>query len=346
MSEAPESDRLEDAPHPRETTRLIGQEAAENAFLEAYLSGRAHHAWIIGGPEGIGKATLTYRIAKFVFDNPDPARAAGASSLAVTADRPAVRLIEAQSHPDLFVLRRAWNSERKTHFSNIRVDDVRRIGAFFGSTAAYGGWRITIVDAAEDLAREGANSLLKVLEEPPERALFLIVSHQPGRLLPTIRSRCRRLTLSTLTEDEVSEAAALARPDIDRAVLREAARLADGSVRLTLSLAGGEGIAVHKALTDLLARLPAVDVGLAHQFADRMSGRAGDEAFSLFRAFLDDWLHQRVVLEAGSHPAHRLARWAEVWEKARDAARDVEVFNLDRKPYVLATLSMLAAASR
>jgi DNA polymerase-3 subunit delta' len=346
MSDVPESDRLEDAPHPRETTRLIGHEKAERDLLDAYLSGRAHHAWIIGGPEGIGKATLAYRLAKFVLANPDPARVAGVETLSVAPDRAAVRQIEAQSHPDLLVLRRAWNSERKTHYTNIRVDDVRRIGAFLGSTAAYGGWRITIVDAAEDLAREGANSLLKLLEEPPEKALFLIVSHQPGRLLPTIRSRCRRLMLSPLDEAETVAAAELARPDLDKAALREAARLAGGSVRLTLSLAGGEGIAVHKALSDLLARLPAIDVGLAHQFADRMSGRAGDEAFSLFRAFLDDWLHDRVLKEADRQPAHRLARWAEVWEKARDAARDVEVFNLDRKPYVLATLSMLAAASR
>ena len=346
MSDVPESDRLDDTPHPRETNALIGHAEAERTLVEAYRSGRIHHAWILGGPEGIGKATLAYRMAKYVLCHPDPTRAPEGDTLATDPAATAARQLVAQSHPDLLVLRRTWNSERKTFFGNIRVEDVRRVGGFFGSTAAFGGWRIAIVDAADDLQREGANALLKVLEEPPAKALFLIIAHQPGRLLPTIRSRCRRLTFEALSPTDAVAAARIARPDLPVEQLTDAARLADGSVRLTLSLAQGEGIAVHQALSALLARLPALDVALAHQFAERMSNKAGEESFALFRTFLDDWLHQRILIEAQSQPADRLARWAEVWEKARDAARDVEVFNLDRKPYVLSTLSMLAAASR
>ena len=191
MSEIDEIDRLGDTPHPRETQVLFGQDEAELALLDNYRSGRMHHAWILGGPEGVGKATLAYRMARFVFANPEPSRVGEAGSLATPPDQPAARMVASQSHVDLVVLRRLWNEKSKTFFSNIRVDDVRDVVRFFGTTAGAGGWRIAIVDCAEDLATSGANALLKVLEEPPPKALFLIVSHQPARLLPTIRSRCR-----------------------------------------------------------------------------------------------------------------------------------------------------------
>ncbi|MDQ0468796.1 DNA polymerase III subunit delta' [Labrys wisconsinensis] len=345
MSDTPEIDRLDDTPHPRETAALIGHDAAERALLEAYRSGRIHHAWILGGPEGIGKATLAYRMAKFVLTHPDPTTTQDCTDLAVPPQVPAARQVASQSHVDLKVLRRTLNDDRKSFGAVIKVEDVRQAVAFFGSTAGGGGWRIAIVDAADDFNAAGANALLKVLEEPPARALFLIVSHQPGRLLPTIRSRCRRLTLEALSADDTVRAAALARPDLPRPALEGAARIAQGSVRRTLVLAEGEGVALHQALLALLARLPDIDVAAVHALADRCAGKAGDANFELMLAFLEDWLHERLTVEQGA-PAHRLARWAEVWDKARDAARDVEVYNLERKPFVLSTFSMLARASR
>jgi len=344
MSEALESDRLADAPHPRETETLIGQEAAEHALLDAYRSGRIHHAWLLGGPEGIGKATLAYRMAKFVLAHPDPVRAQSARDLATSPALPAVRQIVSRSHVDLAVLRRLPNEKTKGFFSNIRVDDVRNVVRFLGSTAGAGGWRIAVIDSAEDLAREGANALLKVLEEPAPRTLFLIVSHQPARLLPTIRSRCRLLTLAPLGDNDVVAAARTARPDLSADAIAAGAALAQGSVRRALVLADGEGVALHGALRELLSRLPRIDVAAAHALADRCANRAGDANFALLLDFLDEWLHERLLAER-SQPAHRLARWAEVWEKAREAARDVETYNLDRKPFVLSTLSMLAEAS-
>lgn len=345
MSEDPESDRLEDTPHPREAARLVGHAAAEAALLDAYRSGRIHHAWLLGGEEGIGKATLAYRMAKFVFANPDPASVRDATSLDVPPSSSAARQVVAQSAADLVVLRRHWNDKGKGFFANIRVDDARDLIRFFGSTAGAGGWRIAIIDSADDLARESANALLKVLEEPPARALFLIVSHQPGRLLPTIRSRCRRLALEPLSPEETVEAARLARPDLDEGSLQAGARLADGSVRRAIALAEGEGVGLHASLSALLARLPEVDAAAAHALADRCAGKAGEANFGLVVAFLQDWLHARMLAERGA-PADRLARWAEVWDKTRDAARDVETYNLERKPFILSTLSMLARASR
>lgn len=344
MSERIESDMLADSPHPRETLRLIGQDKAEQALLTAYRSGRIHHAWLLGGPEGIGKATLAYRMAKFVLTHPDPQHLDGARDLSVPADKPAARQIVSQSHVDLSVLRRLPNDKTKGFFSNIRVDDVRNVVRFLGSTAGAGGWRIAIIDCAEDLAREGANALLKVLEEPPPRVLFLMVSHQPARLLPTIRSRCQLLTLDALGEADVLAAAAQARPDLPEETLAAGAALAQGSVRRALTLADGEGVALHRALSDLLAKLPRIDVAGAHALADRCANKAGDENFALLLDFLDEWLHQRLLAARGE-PVQRLARWAQVWEKARHAARDVEAYNLDRKPFVLATLSSLAEAA-
>ena len=198
--DTPEVDRLEGVAHPRETMSLIGQDTAEATFLDAYKSGRFPHAWILAGPEGIGKATFAYRAARFVLSHPDPraAEVQQAQSLAVPADAPATRRILAQSHTSLFVLRRQWNAEKKSMPTVIPAELARKAVSFFGTTAGEGGWRVCIVDSAEDLNLYGANALLKIVEEPPPRCLFLIVSHLPGRLLPTIRSRCRMLQLRTL----------------------------------------------------------------------------------------------------------------------------------------------------
>lgn len=337
-----EADRLEDTPHPRETMALVGHGQAEQALLAAYTSGRPHHAWLIGGLEGIGKATLAYRMAKFVFAYPDPDRIRDAADLSVPGNNIAVRQVISQSHPDLMVLRRSVGEDGKTISTQIKVDHVRKLLTFFGSTAGSGGWRIAIVDTADDLNAAGANALLKILEEPPPRSFLFLIAHHPGRLLATIRSRCRKLALHPLPPADCIMAAKIARADLDEAMLAAAAQIAGGSVRRTIALASGDSLIVHRSLQALLDHLPDVETSAAHALADLCAGRAGDEVFELFLGFLQDWLHARLRLDA----PERLARWAEVWEKLRQTASDVEIYNLDRKPFVLSTLSMLAAASR
>jgi DNA polymerase-3 subunit delta' len=203
----PESDCVEDAPHPRHNHLLFGHGDAERQLLEAYRSGRLPQAWIIGGQEGVGKATLAWRFARFLFANPlfDSPGVARASDLSVSPDDPVSRRIDAMAIGDLALLRREWNEKTKKHFTEIRMDDVRHALELFHHAAGEGGWRICIVDCAEDLNRSGANALLKVMEEPPPRSLFLIISHRPARILPTIRSRCRMLQLEPLAADEVSQ---------------------------------------------------------------------------------------------------------------------------------------------
>jgi DNA polymerase-3 subunit delta' len=197
-------------PHPRETLTLYGHTETELAFLEAYRGARMPHAWLIGGPRGIGKATLAYRMARFVFAHPDPSAPAvrAAPTLALPPDNAAVHRVVARGHSDLLALERGINPETGKLRTQIQVDDVRRSVGFFGSTAGEGGWRICIVDSADELNDAGANALLKILEEPPAKSLLLIVSHAPGRLLPTIRSRCRKLALRPLAPADVAHAVA------------------------------------------------------------------------------------------------------------------------------------------
>ena len=331
---------------PRETTALFGHADAEKALLDAYKSGRTAHAWLIGGPPGIGKATLAYRMARFVLAHPEPQSPAGqkAKSLAVEADHPVARRIAAQAQGDLLVIERVINEQTGKLYTVIRVDDVRRTVTFFGSTAGEGGWRVAIVDAVDDLQREGANALLKILEEPPQRSLIMLVSHAPGRELPTIRSRCRRLLLRPLDVDDVAmalaEAAGKDRRDDD---VREAAAAAEGSAGRALALLEGQALALRQRVLDLLAQLPDVDARALHALGDAMGG-TDPKVLEAFMDLINGWLSARLG-DVGQEKA-RMARVAETWEKVNRAARDVDTYNLERKPLVFAVFGALAEAAR
>jgi DNA polymerase-3 subunit delta' len=339
-------DEVTGAKSPRETTTLFGHAEAERALLDAYKSGRIAHAWLIGGPPGIGKATLAYRVARFVLAHPDPQSAAvqNAKSLAVEADHPVARRIAAQAQGDLLVIERVINEQTGKLYTVIRVDDVRRTVAFFGSTAGEGGWRVAIVDAVDDLQREGANALLKILEEPPQRSLILLVSNAPGRELPTIRSRCRRLLLRPLDVDDVTlalaEAAGKDRRDDD---VREAAAAAEGSAGRALALLEGRALALRQRVLDLLANLPEVDARALHALGDAMGG-TDPKVLEAFMDLINAWLSARLG-DTGQEKA-RMARVAETWEKVNRAARDVDTYNLERKPLVFAVFGALAEAAR
>lgn len=205
-----EADAIAGVPLPRAQTRLIGHGHAEAEILDAYRSARMHHAWILAGPKGIGKATLAFRFARFALAHPD-ARSAdvrAATSLAISDDHPDARKVAGGAHPGLLHLKRPYDPKRKGKDKikqDLTVDEIRRTVPFFGSTGSEGSWRICIVDAADDMNANAANALLKILEEPPRNSLFLVIAHSPGRLLPTIRSRCRTLRLHELSERQVGE---------------------------------------------------------------------------------------------------------------------------------------------
>jgi DNA polymerase III subunit delta' len=334
-----------DVRQPRETSVLFGHGEAERALLEAYQGGRIPHAWLIGGPPGIGKATLAYRLARFVLAHPNPRLPAvqKATSLAIAADNPIARRIAVQAQGDLLVLERVLNEQNGKLYTVIRVDDVRKAVPFFGSTASEGGWRIAIVDAVDDLQREGANALLKVLEEPPPRTLLLLVSHAPGRELPTIRSRCRRLLLRPLDPTDVARAVGAATGrNADNAEVQDASAAAEGSVARAISLLDGPGLALRQRVLGLFAQLPDPDPRALHALGDALGG-SEPATLAAFMDLVNGWLSARLT---DARPAPRLACTAEVWEKVNRAARDVETYNLERKPLVFAVFGLLADAAR
>jgi DNA polymerase-3 subunit delta' len=346
VSEADDDDDGPEPPPPRKTTELYGHVEAEHALLEAYRGGRLPHAWLIGGPAGIGKATLAYRMARFVLAYPDPRapQVVTAKSLHVDADHPVTRRVAAQAHGDLLVLERTINEKTNKLRQDIQVDDVRRTVTFFGSTPGEGGWRLAIVDAVDELNREGANALLKVLEEPPRRALLLLVSHSSARVLPTIRSRCRLLGLRPLSAADVARAAAAAVGESpDAARISAAAAVAEGSVRRALAFLDGDALDLRERIIALLERLPAVDPRALHALGDRLYG-TDPATLAAFVDTVNAWLSARLTV--GEPDSARLNRVAEAWDKVNGAAREVEIFNLERKPLVFNVFGWLAEASR
>ena len=345
-----ESDRLDGAPHPRATATMFGHAGVETEMLELIRSGQLPQAILIGGREGIGKATLAWRIARFLALHPDAGTPAvqSATSLDVPMDQPAVQRIVALSHSDISVLRREWDPLAKKHYTEIKAEHARAATHVFQQSAAEGGYRICIVDCAEDLNAQSANALLKIIEEPPARALFLIIAHRPANVLPTIRSRCRKLNLLPLDDAALTQAVCAAGTvfatrspaDIARAVQR-----ASGSVRQALQrLAAGDSASLD-GVEQLLSALPRLDWSAVHRLADEIAPRAGADKFDGFVATTLDWLHFQALSGAPGGPA-RLAPFAQVWEKLRQSVRETDAYNLDKKPLILRTFAELAEAAR
>jgi len=344
----PEADALPGAPHPRHATSLIGHKAAEQELLSAYRERRLAHAWLIGGREGIGKATLAWRFARFVLANPDPSAAAvrEARDLHVEPSHSTARLIAQLAHPDFSLIRREWQPATKRLASEISVDAVRLGLQVFQLSAAFGGWRIAIVDSAEDLNRNSANALLKMVEEPPQRSLILVVAHRPGQVLATIRSRCRRLRLDPLTEDEIVEAAVSLGPPWSEAAtdkIAAAAKRANGSVREALARLAPESEGAGALIDSIVAGLPRPDPRAVARLADAIGGRAGDEAYRAFHRELYDWLasYARDL----PPPAVEVEQIGALWDRIRAAERETDALNLDRKLHVQAVIAEIAATA-
>jgi DNA polymerase III subunit delta' len=358
MSPQTSEDQAAEALHPRATSVLFGHVQAEQKLLTAYRGGRVPHAFLLVGPKGIGKATLAYRMARFVLAHPDPAapQMAAATSLAVDASHPVARRVAAQAQGDLLVLERMPNEKGGILRQQIAVDDVRRTVSFFGSTAGEGGWRIAIVDAVDELNRSSANALLKVLEEPPERALLLLISHSASRVPATLRSRCRIITLRPLDTGEVAKAVATATgaEATDPAIVGAAAT-AEGSVARALALLDEDALALREQALALLDRLPKLDPNALHALGDALAG-TDPAPLAAFVDTVNDWLSRGLDREGkgqgngnrarGNGEIGRMARLAEAWERVNASARDAEVYNLERKPFVFSVFGLLAEATR
>jgi len=359
----PEADRLDEFPHPRAAPALYGQNAARSILNDAYESGRMHHAWLLAGPAGIGKATLAYQFARAALARPEERDLFG-QGLAIDLDCRTDRLIRAQSHPALLVIRRQYDAKAKRFSQTIPVDEVRRLKNFLSLTAEEQGWRVIIVDSADDLNANAANALLKSLEEPPARTIFLLVTSAPGALLATIRSRCRVITMTPLENADLKRAAAQALTLAGKPVpveheWEELSAIAEGSVRRALTLLGGGGLALQTRIDMILNALPKLDLKAAHALGEELQSLAQDHKFQLFLDLYQASLERLIAAAAtGRGKQHdvaladrligreRLATFADLWETlARDKA-DLEALNLDRKSLILGSFVRLEAASR
>lgn len=357
-------------PTPRQATALIGHEGAERTFLDAWASGRMHHAWLLAGPRGIGKATLAYRIARFVLSRDDDNgvgffgdQPLPAGDLMVPADHPVARQVAAGGHPNLLTIERSINPQTGKRRGEIVVEDVRRLSAFLGLTTGAGSWRVAVVDVADEMNRNAANALLKGLEEPPQHTLFLLISHCPGRLLPTIRSRCHMLRLSPLSEELVVALLAEFEPGLADDDAGAVARLADGSIGQALTLVDTGGLVLYRELVKLLVARDEPDVTALHALAGRVGRSGAEESFDMLAQLLDRWISGIILGRArgamtpeviageaaGTRPVvsrGSLANWLEVWEKVSRLFSRARSANLDRTQVVVNAFLALRTMTR
>jgi len=331
---------------PRENPELVGQDEAERALAEAMRSGRMHHAWLITGPEGIGKATLAYRFTRRLL-----AGIGSADSLAVDASHPVFRRVAAGTHADLLTVERQYDEKRKRLRAEIVVEDVRGVADFLRLTPAEGGWRVVVLDGAEHLNRNAANALLKVLEEPPSRAVLLLVCSAPGRLLPTIRSRCRQLRLAPLDAPTLQTLLARALPDMQPSERYRLAELAHGSPGRAIALAAEDGVKLAGLVDDVLAALPDLQPGRGHDIADAIA--RSETGFSTFMELLRGALAQAVRgaarhADRGADPVgtrlsalRPLDAWVDVWQGLTRLQAETERFNLDKRQALIQGLALL-----
>ncbi|TAL02631.1 MAG: DNA polymerase III subunit delta' [Rhodospirillaceae bacterium] len=364
------AERDPDVPHPRLNPYLIGHEAAERDYLRAWSGGRLAHAWLIGGARGIGKATLAYRMARYALTQRDGAKELdmfGAPppvpNLSMSGEDPVFRRVAALGHGDFRAIERGWSDAKQTkRRASILVEDVREIGGFLSMTPSEGGWRVVIIDAADEMNSNAANAVLKVLEEPPRRALLFLIAHNPDRLLPTIRSRCRRVDLRPLTDAQVAALLNRYQPSLAPADVSALAQLADGSIGRALELAEEGGVELFRELMSLMGDLPRLNITRLHALADKA---ARGEAFRTLADLLSWWLARMVALgerdALGSvaeiadgeralvsrlRAAAPAGAWAETWTAINQLTARTDGLNLDRKRSLMSMAMRIEATAQ
>ena len=293
---------------------IVGQDRAVEQFASAWASRKLHHAWLLAGPRGVGKATFAHTVARRVLSD-----AAGPPSdlpgIETADDHPIVKLIQAGSHPDMRWLERLLDEKTDKRARSISVEQVRDLGDFLNLTPALSSWRVAVIDAADDLERSAANALLKMLEEPPANTLFFLVSHAPGRLLPTIRSRCRRVAFQNLDDDAMTSILEAQAPSLSGAERGRIIAMSFGSAGRALAFAELE-----------LAKLEDAALAILRQ-GDPTNARRSSLAVELgkkgaaerYAAFLD-LAPSLIAREARQLDGGRRERALDAYAKARELA--------------------------
>ena len=357
-------DDAERATGPIVTEDLVGHTQAERAFLEAIAARRVHHAWLVSGPQGIGKMTLACRMARFKLARQEDGELFSLeNTMHMDSGDPIFRRILAGSHGDFKILEREVNERTKKKRSDIVIDQIRELSHFYTMTSAEGGWRVAIIDGAEAMNSNAANALLKLLEEPPKNSLLLLVCHAPGRLLPTIRSRCRHLILRPLKEPDAMAVMEKQAPALDKNESLSLIRLAEGSPGRALAIATEGGLDIYDELLSIVEKLPELDFTIVHALSDRLNRSNNEEAYrvwmDLFRLWLSRLARGSAAPEMWSAAtpgekelAQRLTgnvgldRWVELWEKIGRLTNRAERVNLDRKQVVLNAFMALQMTAR
>jgi DNA polymerase-3 subunit delta' len=323
-------------PHPRETFDWAGDEAHERVFLDALERGRLHHAWLVAGPEGVGKATFAYRAARRLLGaRVEPSL----GPLGANPDDPVSRQVFGRAHPDLLVIQR--DPEDGKSRRDIPVAEARALPEFFAKSPASAPYRVAIIDTADDLNEFGSNAVLKTLEEPPERGVLFLLSHAPGGLLATIRSRCRRLRVDTPEPASAARWVA-ARAEVGAADAERLLAMARGAPGRGWRLAAEGALEADRLAHDLLRSLPSPDERAMLAIAESFRGPAGLTKFQLFFNRLADQVHAMAARRAAEGERGLvLDRWAEVWDELVAAPLEAEAINLDRTDLFFTMLSRL-----
>lgn len=340
-AEPSDSDQIEGFAHPRDAADLLGQEAALSRVSRALRAGRPPSAWLITGAPGIGKATLAYRIARYLLAY--GATDAGPEDLSVPQDNSAARQVSAQAHPGLLVLKRAVNPRTGKLMTVLSVDEIRRLSDFFGMTSGAGGWRVAIVDTADDMNDNAANALLKMLEEPPSNALLLLLSNTPGRLLPTIRSRCQRLDLRPLEDAVLLQALARYLPEASSADRASLARLSGGSIGAALTLAAGDGADLAREADQLIEHAREPDLLALLTLGEKL-GRMRD-GLDRFGEFLTQSLADRIRGRAHAGGAG-LERWVKLLGRIEQSFGRATALHLEPRQSLLTVARDMSQVAR
>ena len=316
---------------------LLGLDDPAEALVQAYERNRLHHAWLLTGPQGLGKAALAHRFARLLLG----AKSDRSRVLDAGPEDPVVRLVLAQSHPDFLVLDRYGSDGVQKR--SISVDDARRLPEFFSKAPAMSRYRVALVDAVDDLNTNAANAILKILEEPPERGVLLLVSHAPGKLLPTVRSRCRRLVVRPWPSEML--AAYLAQTQgLGQSDAEQLATQALGSPGRSLALLGAKDKLDDAAVAALLDPTGATDPVRLAAMADSFRGAEGGRRLSQLLMRLCDLIADRLRRQTFADPS-TASRWADVWRKLSQLPEEAEGLNLDRNDVFWSALAELRAAS-
>jgi len=322
-----------------ETQHLVGHDEAMREVQAAFASGRMHHAWLIAGIEGIGKATLAKHIAQFVLAN-------GESALGkIDPEHRVAKLVEAETHPDMLIIRRPVDEKTGELRNIIPVEETLRVAMFLHKTATHGGWRVVIIDEAHAMNRNGQNAILKIIEEPPPQTLILITVTTPGVLLPTIRSRCRVLPLAPLDAAHMQVILHRTAPQMPMEDVNALIALSGGSIGFALKVLHSEVLPLYREMLAILNAMPELDVARLYKLADQIAKKADAESFDVLTSLLIERLRMLTHEEAHRVPVGRVDLTLQIWDKTRATLAALDHTNLDRKLAFINAMSEIRAVA-